>query len=62
MIVSDLTQVDHHAIVLLLIAVLLVMAGTLVLVFTGRPRLLPLALALLATALTFGALALVGRP
>ncbi len=36
------------------------MAATLGLVFTGRPRLLPLALALLAAALTFGALALVG--
>jgi hydrophobe/amphiphile efflux-3 (HAE3) family protein len=31
-------------------------------VFTGRPRLLPLALALLACALTFGALAIAGAP
>ena len=35
-------------------------AATLGLVFRGRPRLLPLAVALLAAALTFGALALVG--
>ena len=55
-IVSDLTSSISHSIELLLIAVLLVMAGTLGLVFTGRPRLLPLALALLAAALTFGAL------
>ena len=41
-------------------AVLLVMAATLGLVFTGRPRLLPLALAMLAAALTFGALSAVG--
>ena len=47
---------------LLLVAVALVMAATLALIFTERPRLLPLALAGLATALTFGALALVGRP
>ena len=38
------------------------MAATLALIFTERPRLLPLALAGLATALTFGALALVGAP
>ena len=37
------------------------MAATLGLVFTGRPRLLPLALALLAAALTFGALSARGR-
>jgi uncharacterized protein len=36
------------------------MAGMLGLVFSGRPRLLPLALALLAAALTFGALSAVG--
>ncbi|HEX5852539.1 MAG TPA: MMPL family transporter [Solirubrobacteraceae bacterium] len=59
-IVSDLTRAITHSIELLLVAVLLVMAGTLGLVFLGRPRLLPLALALLATALTFGALAAVG--
>jgi hydrophobe/amphiphile efflux-3 (HAE3) family protein len=59
-IVSDLTSSISHSIELLLIAVLLVMAATLGLVFSGRPRLLPLALALLAAALTFGALSVVG--
>jgi uncharacterized protein len=59
-IVADLTSSISHSIELLLIAVLLVMAGTLGLVFSGRPRLLPLALALLAAALTFGALSAVG--
>ncbi len=59
-IVSDLTNAISHSIELLLIAVLLVMAGTLGLVFFGRPRLLPLALALLAAAITFGALSAVG--
>ncbi len=59
-IVSDLTSAISHSIELLMVAVLLVMAATLGLIFDGRPRLLPLALALLATALTFGALALAG--
>ncbi len=59
-IVADLASSISHSIELLLIAVLLVMAGTLGLIFTGRPRLLPLALALLAAALTFGALSAVG--
>ena len=59
-IVSDLTSSISHSIELLLIAVALVMAATLGLVFSGRPRLLPLALALLAAALTFGALSAVG--
>jgi uncharacterized protein len=61
-IVADLTSSITHSLELLLIAVLIVMAGTLGLVFGGRPRLLPLALALLAAALTFGALAAVGAP
>ncbi len=61
-VVGDLTSKLSHAILLLLVAVAVVMAATLVLVFTERPRLLPLALAGLATALTFGALALVGAP
>ena len=56
MIVAELTGSITHSIELLLVAVLLVMAATLGLVFRGRPRLLPLALALLAAALTFGAL------
>jgi predicted RND superfamily exporter protein len=59
-IVSELTSAISHSIELLLIAVLIVMAGMLGLVFLGRPRLLPLALALLAAALTFGGLSLVG--
>ncbi|HYM55661.1 MAG TPA: MMPL family transporter [Solirubrobacteraceae bacterium] len=59
-IVSDLTSSISRSIELLLVAALLVMAATLGLVFFGRPRLLPLALALLASALTFGALSVVG--
>ncbi len=59
-IVSDLTSSISHSIELLLIAVLLVMGASLGLVFSGRPRLLPLALALLAAALTFGALSAAG--
>ncbi len=59
-IVSDLTSSITHSIELLLIAVALVMAATLALIFTGRPRLLPLAVALLAAAITFGALSLAG--
>jgi hydrophobe/amphiphile efflux-3 (HAE3) family protein len=59
-IVSDLSSSISHSIELLLIAVLVVMAATLGLVFSGRPRLLPLAVALLASALTFGALSLAG--
>jgi uncharacterized protein len=59
-IVSDLTHSITSSIELLLITVLLVMAATLGLIFTGRPRLLPLAIALLAAALTFGALSLAG--
>src|SRR5262249_9982290 len=59
-IVSDLAKSISSAIAVLLIAVLLVMGGTLGLVSTGRPRLLPLALALLAAALTFGALSAAG--
>jgi predicted RND superfamily exporter protein len=59
-IVADLASSIAHSIELLLVAVLLVMALTLGLVFNGRPRLLPLAIAALATALTFGALAAAG--
>jgi predicted RND superfamily exporter protein len=59
-IVSDLTSSITHSIELLLVAVLFVMALALGLVFSGRPRLLPLAIAALATALTFGVLAAVG--
>ena len=59
-IVADLTGEIAHSIELLLLAVVLVMAFTLSLIFRGRPRLLPLGVALLAAALTFGALSVVG--
>jgi len=59
-IVSDLNGAITRSIELLLLVVALVMAGTLGLIFSGRPRLLPLAVALLAAALTFGALSLAG--
>jgi len=59
-IVAELTSSITHSIELLLVAVLLVMAATLGLIFLGRPRLLPLALALLAASLTFGGLSLAG--
>jgi uncharacterized protein len=59
-IVSDLNGSITRSIELLLVAVLAVMAVTLSLIFRGRPRLLPLATAVLATALTFGALSAVG--
>ncbi|HEX5308410.1 MAG TPA: MMPL family transporter [Solirubrobacteraceae bacterium] len=59
-IVADVTGSISHSIELLLVAVLIVMAVVLALVFRGRPRLLPLAVALLASALTFGLLALSG--
>jgi uncharacterized protein len=59
-IVSDLSGSISHSIELLLVGALAVMAAALGLVFRGRPRLLPLGVALLATALTFGCLWLVG--
>jgi uncharacterized protein len=59
-IAGDITSSISHSIELLLVAVLLVMGLVLSLIFRGRPRLLPLAVALLAAALTFGALALSG--
>jgi predicted RND superfamily exporter protein len=59
-IVADLTGAITHSIELLLVAVLLVMAGVLGLIFRPRLRLLPLGIAGLATALTFGALSVVG--
>jgi uncharacterized protein len=58
-IVSDLTSSISRSIELLGIAVLAVMAIALSLIFRGRPRLLPLVVAMLATALTFGALSLI---
>ncbi|HEY2631363.1 MAG TPA: MMPL family transporter [Solirubrobacteraceae bacterium] len=59
-IVDDLTGSITRSIEILLVAVLLVMAIVLSLIFKGRPRLLPLGVAVLAAALTFGALALWG--
>jgi uncharacterized protein len=62
-IVADLTGEIARSIELLLVAVVLVMALALSLIFRARspgPRLLPLGVALLAAALTFGALSLVG--
>ena len=59
-IVSDLTKSITSSIELLLIAVMILMAATLGLIFTGRPRLLPLALAALAAAVTFGGLSALG--
>jgi hydrophobe/amphiphile efflux-3 (HAE3) family protein len=58
-VVSDLTSSISHSIALLGFAVVMVMAIALSLIFRGRPRLLPLGVALLASALTFGALALI---
>jgi hydrophobe/amphiphile efflux-3 (HAE3) family protein len=55
-----LADAVQRSIFVLLAAAVLVMAGTLALVFRSRPRLLPLGLALAATAMTFGALSLAG--
>jgi uncharacterized protein len=57
---EGLADAVQSAIFVLLGAALLLMAGTLALVFRSRLRLLPLALALAAAAMTFGALFLVG--
>jgi hydrophobe/amphiphile efflux-3 (HAE3) family protein len=61
-VVNDLSSNISHSLLVLLVAALLVMAATLALVFRARLRLLPLGVALLAAALTFGALAAVGAP
>jgi uncharacterized protein len=55
-----LADAVQRSIFVLLGAALLVMAGTLALVFRTRLRLLPLALALAAAGMTFGALSLAG--
>jgi hydrophobe/amphiphile efflux-3 (HAE3) family protein len=57
---EGLADAVQRAIIVLLIAALLVMAATLALVFRTRLRLLPLGLALVASAMTFGALSLAG--
>jgi hydrophobe/amphiphile efflux-3 (HAE3) family protein len=59
-VVADLTSSIGRSIALLGFAVAMVMAIALSLIFRGRPRLLPLGVALLAGALTFGALSLIG--
>ena len=61
-VLADLTGSLARSIVVLLVAALLVMAGTLAVVFRTRTRLLPLGLALAAAGLTFGGMALVGAP
>jgi hydrophobe/amphiphile efflux-3 (HAE3) family protein len=59
-VVNDLASQITGSISGLLIAALLVMAATLLIVFRSRLRLLPLAIALAAAGITFGALSLVG--
>ncbi len=59
-VVSDLTASIARSMRILLVVALLVMAATLAVVFAGRPRLLALAIALAAVALTFGLLSLAG--
>ena len=59
-VVNDLADDVQDSMILLLGAALLVMAATLALVFRARLRLLPLAIALAAAALTFGGLSLAG--
>src|SRR3954454_1636186 len=61
-VVNVLSNDITHSLVVLLVAALLVMAATLALVFRAPLRMLPLAIALAAAGLTFGALALVGAP
>jgi hypothetical protein len=59
-VVDGLASAVRDSIFILLGAALLIMAGTLALVFRTRLRLLPLALALAAAALTFGAVSVAG--
>jgi hydrophobe/amphiphile efflux-3 (HAE3) family protein len=59
-VLTDLSDAISDSLVVLLVSALLVMAATLALVFRVRLRLLPLAIALCASALTFGGLALAG--
>ena len=59
-VVEGLADAVRRSIFVLLGAALVLMAATLALVFRSRPRLLPLALALAAAAMTFGALSLAG--
>jgi len=61
-VVNDLASEITGSISGLLIAALAVMAVTLLIVFRSRYRLLPLAIALAATGITFGLLAILGAP
>jgi hydrophobe/amphiphile efflux-3 (HAE3) family protein len=59
-VLQDLTESVSRSLVVLLVAALVVMAAVLAVAFRARRRLLPLAVALAAAGLTFGALALAG--
>jgi hydrophobe/amphiphile efflux-3 (HAE3) family protein len=59
-VIEELAEDVERSLVLLLIAAILVMAGTLALVFRSRLRLLPLFVALAAAGLTYGAVSLAG--
>ena len=59
-VVQELSSAISRSTIVLLLGAVLVMALTLLLVFRARLRLLPLLVALCATALTFGAMSLVG--
>jgi uncharacterized protein len=59
---EDLTDALAGSTLRLLVVGLVLMAVVLALVFRGRPRLVPLAVALAAVAITFGAMALIGAP
>ncbi len=61
-VVQELTSAISHSILILLLAAVVVMALTLLLVFRARLRLVPLVVALAATALTFGAMGVAGVP
>jgi hydrophobe/amphiphile efflux-3 (HAE3) family protein len=61
-VINDLASEISRSIADLLVIALLVMAATLLIVFQGRLRLLPLAIALAATGITFGLLAVLGAP
>jgi hydrophobe/amphiphile efflux-3 (HAE3) family protein len=59
-VLQDLTESVSRSLVVLLFAALVVMAAVLAVAFRARRRLLPLAVALAAAGLTFGAFALAG--
>jgi hydrophobe/amphiphile efflux-3 (HAE3) family protein len=61
-VLNDLSTAISDSLVTLLVVALIVMAVVLALVFRVRPRLLPLVIALCASGLTFGGLALLRLP